>query len=432
MPHIKWPKWPVHFTLLALALHAPAHAAGLYLWEFGHPAQGASGAGAGALAEDASVAFINPAGIVNLDAPHAMATGVLIDSSIKFSQDAARAAIPPSVPDADGNRPADNGGDAGSVMPAGAVFYARPVNETWGWGVSMVSTSGALLEYERPLDFAGRYWGQRIELLTISLTPALSYRVSDNFSLGFGIPVMLGTIDMETAVPRPLPSGPEGQALIKNGSDVSATFLVSAQWRASPRLDLGAVFMGENEVAFDGDLKFRLPSGQSSDNIATDVAFTFPSTLRTWAAYALNDRVSLLGTVAWENWSAYDSILISTPAGGGALRKDWDDTWHFGAGVKISTDGPWTWTTGVAYDTDPTRPEDRSADTPIDEQWRLSVGATYQRASGHRVGLVMTYADYGDAAIDNGGTRPLSGLPWTVKGRYSTNRIIFLGLNYGW
>jgi hypothetical protein len=69
---------------------------------------------------------------------------------------------------------------------------------------------------------------------------------------------------------------------------------------------------------------------------------------------------------------------------------------------------------------------------PIDEQWRFSGGVTYERENGHQVGVVMTYADYGDAEIENGGRRPVSGEPWTVNGDYSDNRLIFLGLNYGW
>jgi hypothetical protein len=60
------------------------------------------------------------------------------------------------------------------------------------------------------------------------------------------------------------------------------------------------------------------------------------------------------------------------------------------------------------------------------------VGANRERSNGDRWGLVATYADYGDAAIDNGGNRPLSQLPWTVTGSYSTNRVLFLGFNYGW
>jgi long-subunit fatty acid transport protein len=69
---------------------------------------------------------------------------------------------------------------------------------------------------------------------------------------------------------------------------------------------------------------------------------------------------------------------------------------------------------------------------PIDEQWRLSGGTTYQFSGGSKLGVSLTYADYGDAEINNGGTRPISSLPWNVNGKYDTNRILFLGVNYGW
>ncbi len=413
--------------------YAPgANAGGLYIWEFGQPTQGASGAGAGALAQDASTSFLNPAGIMFLDDSEMMATGFLIGTEIKFSQDSSSSLLPPSVTDSEGNRPADNGGDAGSVIPAGAFFYARPVNDKWGWGLSVASISGAAMEFENRSDFAGRYWAEEVELLTIYLSPSLSYKVNDDFSIGFSLPVMFGSLNMDVAIPGPLASVPDGLAKIKDGNDIGATFSVSALWQATPRLRLGAMYLGELEISFDSDVEITLPPGELPGDIAASVDFTFPQTVRTWAAYELNERVTLLGTLAWEDWSAFDSLLISTSAGSGVLPRNWDDTWHIGVGLQISNGGPLTWYTGLAYDSDPTNPQERTIDMPIDEQWRLSGGFSKDRENGNSWGVVVTYADYGDAAIDNGGNRPVTSLPWTVKGKFSTNRIIFAGFNYGW
>ncbi len=409
-----------------------ANAGGLYIWEFGHPAQGASGAGAGALAQDASTSFLNPAGIMFLDDSEMMATGMLIGTEIKFSQDSSSSLLPPSVTDSEGNRPADNGGDAGSTFPAGAFFYARPVNDKWGWGLSIASISGAAMEFKNRSDFAGRYWAEEVELLTIYVAPSLSYKVNDDFSIGFSLPIMFGSLNMDVAIPGPLASVPDGLAEIKDGDDIDTTFSVSALWQATPRLRLGAMYLGELEISFDSDIALTLPPGELPDDIAANVDFTFPQTVRTWMAYELNERVTLLGTLAWEDWSAFDSLLISTPVGSGELPRNWEDTWHIGVGLKISNGGPLTWYTGIAYDSDPTNAQKRTIDMPIDEQWRLSGGFSKERENGNSWGVVVTYADYGDAAIDNGGNRPLTALPWTVKGDFSTNRIIFAGFNYGW
>jgi len=163
------------------------------------------------------------------------------------------------------------------------------------------------------------------------------------------------------------------------------------------------------------------------------VEFTYPQTLRASLTQDLNPRLTLLASLAWEEWSAFEDIAISTAGGGDTLRRNWDDTWHYSLGLRWKPEAKWTYYTGVAYDTDPTQASDRTTDQPIDEQWRFSGGINYERDNGHRIGAVLTYADYGDAKISNGGTRPGAGaLPWTVDGDYSSNRLMFLGFNYSW
>ena len=73
-------------TPLVTMAALPALAGGLYVGEFGQPNQGASRAGAHAIAEDASTAWQNPAGIMFLDGSETMATVLVIDSEIEFDQ----------------------------------------------------------------------------------------------------------------------------------------------------------------------------------------------------------------------------------------------------------------------------------------------------------------------------------------------------------
>jgi long-chain fatty acid transport protein len=99
-------------------------------------------------------------------------------------------------------------------------------------------------------------------------------------------------------------------------------------------------------------------------------------------------------------------------AGSGQFSYDWEDTWKY--------------YTGIAYDTSPTSAYKRTADMPIDRQLRLSFGASYTMDSGKVLNGSFTYADYGDARIDNsnGGGH--------VVGEYRTNRILFFGFSVNW
>jgi long-chain fatty acid transport protein len=412
----------------------PAQAGGLYIGEFGQPNQGASGAGANAIAEDASTAFQNPAGVMFLDRSQSMATGFIIDSKVEFDGDSAASAVAPSVTNADGSRPASDGGDGGSTAVGGAFFHANPVNDKWGWGFAFASISGASLEYEDKGDFAGRYWATEVELLTVNMVPSISYLINEDLAVSFSVPIMYGQLDLDVAIPSLTDAGlvAEGFAQVKDGDDWTATFGASALWQATSELRLGLMYAYETELDFDSDLKITPPATAPASTVGSNVEWTYPQTLRLSATYDLNEKYTLLSSIAWEDWSTFDDIYISTAVGGGTLPRNWDDTWHYALGLRWYGSNRMTYYTGIAYDTDPTTASDRTADMPIDEQWRYSFGANYERENGHKIGGVITYADYGDAEIDNGGARPVTGTPWTVKGDYDTNRLIFLGINYGW
>jgi long-chain fatty acid transport protein len=78
-------------------------AGGLYINEFGTPSMGVAGAGANAVANDASTSFHNAAGMTRIKGNELMGTGGLIYSTVKFD------------PDADTPIPGGNGGDAGGL-----------------------------------------------------------------------------------------------------------------------------------------------------------------------------------------------------------------------------------------------------------------------------------------------------------------------------
>jgi long-chain fatty acid transport protein len=145
----------IFFILAALA--GSAGAGGLYLSEFGSPSMGTAGAGAQALADNASTAFHNPAGMTRLNGKQLMVSGGLLYSTIKFD------------PDADTPIPGNDGGDAGGPAPILGGFYAHSLSEDWKLGVSVISISGAVLDYND--NWTGRYLIQDVTLLTITVNP---------------------------------------------------------------------------------------------------------------------------------------------------------------------------------------------------------------------------------------------------------------------
>jgi len=409
----------VLLSFSTLVFTTSALGGGLYVVEWGQPSMGAAGAGWSVLAEDAFTGVGNPAGIFQLDSDSEwMVTGIIISPSTKF-----RAESGTTIP---GN----DGGDAGETAFGASVFHARKLSDKWALGFGLNSISAAAIDYDD--GFVGRHWAEEIEVLTVTATANLAYKVNDTFAVAVGVPMMFGSLDMDIAIPPlmgPVTPDRDGLARVSDGTDFSATVAVSVYWKVNPETSLSLSYLGENELNFDSDLEVTLPDvggGTTIDDINANVEFPFAQALVFSAARDISDRTTLLASVHWEDWSTLDEVLISTSMGGAPLTYDWDDTYKLALGLRRRGNGPWTYYTGIAYDTDPTSADRRSADLPIDRQWRLSFGASYELDSGKTVNGSLTYADFGDARIEN------SNGGGTVIGEYSTNRIIFVGFSVNW
>jgi long-chain fatty acid transport protein len=140
--------------------------------------------------------------------------------------------------------------------------------------------------------------------------------------------------------------------------------------------------------------------------------------------HELAERWAVLGSVGWEDWSAMDQQVIYVEAGKSEINRNWKDTYHFGLGVHYRASEKWLLQAGWAYDTSPADAKDRLPDMPMDRQWRISGGAQYELNEKITVGGALTYADYGDASINNSDTG--------LVGSYDQNNILFAALNLNW
>ncbi len=379
-----------------------ALAGGLYLSEFGTPSMGTAGAGSQAVASDASTAWHTPAGMTRLKGKQLMLSGGALLATVKF--------------DKDSDTPIDggNGGEAGSAAPVLGQFYAHSLTDRLKLGASIMTITGTVLDYND--DWTGRYLNIETKLLTVTFNPTLAYRVTDWLSIGGGPQIMYA--DFEIKAKAPPPNG-TGEVKI-DGDDLAYGYNVSGLFELSEKTRFGIYYQSEIEPEFSGDLKFK---GQaSSANTSTDTEITLAQFIRTSIYHELNDRWALLGTVGWEDWSAFDNINITTSQGTQRVPRNWDDTYKFSAGVHFRPVDQWLLQLGFSYDTSPVDADDRAPDMPIDRQIRYATGVQYQWSEDVSLGGQFVYADYGDARIRND----------LLKGDYERNHIFFLAFNVNW
>ncbi len=396
--------------LLITAGYSSVGAGGLYLNEFATPSMGVAGAGAEAVANDASTnfAFHNPAGMTRLKG-HSVSLGAgLIYGETEFDPDS-------STPFSGGD-----GGNQAGLVPLLGSHGVYSVTDDLKIGMSVFSISGAALD---PDDgWTGRFSLTEIELLTLTANPSVAYRVNDWLSLAAGANIMYADIDYKLAAPPIMPpTGGVGRVEV-DGDDFAFGYNFGVLFEPSPRTRLGVIYVSEIEPDFEGDLKVQTGGG-AGFSVSSNLEFTFPQLVRVGAYHELNDQWALLGSVGWEDWSAFDELLVSTAGGGASIPTNWEDTYHFSGGVHYRPTNVWLLQAGITYDTSPVGASDRSAYLPMDRQVRVAVGAQYQLNERMNVGGAFEYIDLGDARIDD---------PALLIGDYSENRIFMISLNFGY
>jgi len=397
----------VIYVLSLLLLSQLANAGGLWLNEYGTPAMGRAGAGAQAGVNDSSTVLHNPATMSRLDDRQWMATGGLAYTQTEFD-------LERTLPNVNGT---NDGGDAGDILPGASAFYVDPdFRERWSWGISAAGLAGTGLDYSD--SWAGRYQAQRIELLTLAVSPSLAYRVTDWFSVGGSAQMVYGKLELELAVPNLAQDQPDGSGKI-DGDDTILAYNLGAMIELSDVTRVGVLYQSEWGFEFSGDAKF---SRQDITPVGVDTDLPLAEFLRIAVTHQINDETGLHATLGWDNWSALDKVSLSTNTNGISIDTNWNDTYHYALGVDYRVSSNWLLSTGIAYDTNPVSQEDRNAQLPVDRQVRYAFGAQHQYVGPFSVGGQIVYADLGKARIQSLG----------YGGEYKTNKAFFFSINANW
>jgi len=396
-------------VVATLTVAPAARAGGIYANEFGTPEMATAGAGAEAVAMDASTAipFYNPAGMTRLEGHQLIFGGGIIDPTVEFQAS-------PETTYSGGN-----GGQAGNPLPILTVAYVHSFTKRLKFGAALFSVAGAGLEYEP--DWVGRYQSQKSVIAALSLSPTLGYRVNDWFSIGGGVNIMATALETQVAVPRLLQ--PDGQITI-DGTDTQVSFNLSAMFEPGEKTRVGVTYISETEFDYAGDVTFST-AGLSAP---VDTSLTLAQVLRVGVYHDINAKLAILGTLGWEDWSALENQFVSVDAGTATLPRNWEDTYRYGVGLHYRVADPWLLRFGVNYDTSPTRATDRTADLPVDTQSRLAAGFQNERGDVFSWGVQFLYAGLGDAEIDSTGPAGFSRL----VGKYSSNAYFVAAFNLQW
>ena len=298
-------------VLLSVLLSSEVFSNGLSLNSVGTRALGMGGAFVG-LANDGSAIYWNPAGLIGQRTSLSLsATDIIPMASYKFDAygiDAKSVTNHYFAPNFFFNYNMDNFALAlGVYVPAGLGVEYQGKDLT-------AFTGGADLN-----------WMSRIGVINFS--PAIAYKVNDNFSLGLAANIFYGMFDMERAAVIPMVGAFQYS---ESSSGLGFGVTLGALYSVNENLSFGASFRTKTNVTMSGTAKnpaFAAMGGPKESKFDRDVAW--PMWIAGGVAYRPMNNLTLTFDAQFSQWSKSEDVFktkFDEAIWAGATAASGDDT----------------------------------------------------------------------------------------------------------
>jgi long-chain fatty acid transport protein len=445
---------------VSLALGAGyAHGAGFALQENSGSGMGNAFAGGAASAEDASTVWANPAGMSRLASPEAALAIHIITPSFKFKDNGSVAAAFQPL--------GGDGGDAGKTVFVPNLYITYPVNRQITLGLGVNAPFGLVTEYDG--DWIGRFQAIKSDIKTINVNPAVSWRVTDTFTVGLGVDwqridsEFTQSVNYSAGIAQAAQTAAQGGVIppglvptivgatgglssfsrIK-GDDDAWGWNIGFLWDVSPQTRFGMHYRSSVKYKIDANASFDLPTlptlppalglvvGQlagavnaqlQNGGVTSDVKL--PDIVNASLFTRLNDRWDLMGDVQFTRWSTIKDLTFVRTTGAvlSSTPENFDDSWRVAVGANYRYTDAWMFRGGLAWDQSPVNTTDRTPRLPDEDRFWLSLGAQYKFNRNLKVDGGFSYLWLQQPDINqNAGNTARSGL---IKGHYDANVTLF-------
>lgn len=357
----------------------PSLAAAYQLYELGTPIIGTAAVGQAAVADDASTAYFNPAGMGLFNQSQFMLGSQLLVPYTNFSKNSSNTIS------------GDNGGNAGMLTPGMDLYYVGSFTHNLKFGLSLTSPYGGALFYNN--GWVGRYDVQTTIFYTINLNPSIAYRFNDWVALGAGVAVEY--MNLQETVALPLLLGIDGGAKI-SVANIATGYNLGVMLTPYPSTRIGIAYRSQIVHNLHGNTSFL----RISDTPNTSTRLVMPQNVIISLAQQYG-RINLLAEAGWANWAAMRNTVLTIQNYTASAALNWSNTYRVGLGLQYKVVPRLKLQLGASYDSSPTTASKRLPALPMDRQYRIGAGLMYALIEKAVLGMSYEYWNLGNAPIYN-------------------------------
>lgn len=313
--------------LLTLFLGSGLYSNGFNLNGVGSKAISMGGAFIG-LADDYSAVFWNPAGLSQLKGSNFSIFGTFLMPKSTYKSDS-------------------YGIDAtteSKVYMSGAMGYFKSISDKLTIGLAAYVPSGLGVKWNGD-DFSILTQGTSLEiesfLAVVSISPVVSYKISDKFSIGATININYAMLDVKRAG-----IGQYHEDL--NGLCMGAT--IGALFKPCDKFSIGLTFRTPSKITLDGNVEMKGAELYGfSGTTEGERKVTWPMWVGAGIAFKATDKLTITADVQYTDWKKVDVIemnytdaqwqaMKAHPLLGAAFDKDFNFYWDSTVQLRVGAE----------------------------------------------------------------------------------------------
>lgn len=358
-------------AVLAAWVPAGADGQGFGIYEHGSCTMGRAGAAVAEPCDDGSAVFFNPAGLTSVEGTTVTVGGTLISAFGDFTDDATGETF-----DLD-NDP----------IPVPHGFAVHRVDDRLAAGIGVFVPYGLETRWPsgRDAGFPGRFAGYDNSLQSFYVQPTVAYRPHERVSIGAGLDVVVGTVELRRRLDLSRQSIPGTEITFGALGVPARTDFADAHLDADPatgvggnlgvrvevtdRVAAGARYMTQVTLDYEGDASFEqvptgltvptdvdvpggptVPAGTPVDALLAPLfgtggplgdqtvttSITMPDQLVAGLAYRPSERLLLEADWQWVDWSDFDRVGIDLARAPDRVRiQNYRDTHGLRLGAEL-------------------------------------------------------------------------------------------------
>ena len=363
-------------------------------------------AGGAAAADDASVAWYNPAAMTLIPGMQVAGALHMLKPSFKFENNGS------TSPAGTGE-----GGDGGDWAYVPNAFFTMAINPNLSFGLALNVPFGLTTEYDP--GWRGQFTALKSEIKTVNLNPSIAYKINNMVSIGGGLSVQKIEAELTNS------AGAAGIATL-TADDMGYGYNLGIMIQASPSTRIGAHYRSAIKYELEGTVAFSVAT-PGNGGVRADLEV--PDSLSISVFQALGSDWELMGDITRTGWSSVQQLQVIRTTGAGTgttlntLQFQWDDTWRYAVGANYKFNPQTKLRMGVAFDETPTNDTYRSPRLPDQDRTWLAFGVQYKPSKSGILDVGYAHEFIKDANINN--VSPIG----TVVGKFES-KVDILSVQY--